>query len=74
VVVPQWVLQVASATALAAGGLFIAVVVAGELLLPDIRPVPLSVVLVGALLAYVQLVAVRTVPRVFPRTPPPAAR
>ena len=71
-VVPQWVLRVASATALAAGGLFIAVVVAGELL--GLRPVPLSVVLVGALLAYVQLVAVRTVPRVFPRTPPPAAR
>jgi hypothetical protein len=62
-VVPRWVLRVASATALAAGGLFIADFAVGEIL--SLRPVPLSVILAGALLAYVQLVAVRHVPRVF---------
>jgi hypothetical protein len=62
-VVPRWVLRVASATALAAGGLFIADFAVGEIL--NLRPVPLSVILAGALLAYVQLVAVRHVPRVF---------
>jgi FlaA1/EpsC-like NDP-sugar epimerase len=55
--------RVASATAIATGGLFIADFAAGELL--DLRPVPLSVILVGALLAYLQLVAVRLYPRVF---------
>jgi FlaA1/EpsC-like NDP-sugar epimerase len=55
--------RVASATAIATGGLFITDFAAGELL--DLRPVPLSVILVGALLAYLQLVAVRLYPRVF---------
>jgi FlaA1/EpsC-like NDP-sugar epimerase len=55
--------RVASATAIAAGGLFIADFAAGELL--GLRPVPLSVILAGAVLAYVQLVAVRLYPRVF---------
>ena len=56
--------QVASATAIAAGVMLIADYAIGELILPY-RPVPLSVVLVGAVLAYVQLVAVRLYPRVF---------
>ena len=55
--------RVASATALAAGGLFIADFAVGEIL--KYRPVPLSVVLAGAILAYLQLVAVRLYPRVF---------
>ncbi len=55
--------RVASATAIAAGGLFIADFAAGEIL--NVRPVPLSVVLAGAVLAYLQLVAVRLYPRVF---------
>src|SRR5919199_3908761 len=55
--------RVASATALAAGGLFIADFAVGEIL--RLRPVPLSVVLAGAVLAYIQLVAVRLYPRVF---------
>ena len=55
--------RVASATAIAAGGLFIADFAAGELL--GLRPVPLSVIVAGAVLAYVQLVAVRLYPRVF---------
>jgi FlaA1/EpsC-like NDP-sugar epimerase len=55
--------RVASATALAAGGLFIADFAVGEIL--NLRPVPLSVILAGAVLAYVQLVAVRLYPRVF---------
>ncbi|MDP8948583.1 MAG: polysaccharide biosynthesis protein [Actinomycetota bacterium] len=55
--------RVASATAIAAGGLFIADFAAGEIL--NLRPVPLSVVLAGAVLAYLQLVAVRLYPRVF---------
>ena len=59
--------QVLSATAIAAGGLFLAVFCVG----PDgfgimrVNPVPLSVPLVGSVLAYVQLVAVRLYPRVF---------
>src|SRR5918998_3504974 len=55
--------RVASATSIAAGGLFIADFAVGEIL--GLRPVPLSVVLAGAVLAYVQLVAVRLYPRVF---------
>src|SRR5918997_1222780 len=55
--------RVASATALATGGLFIADFAVGEIL--NLRPVPLSVILAGAVLAYVQLVAVRLYPRVF---------
>src|SRR5215210_1942070 len=55
--------RVLSATALAAGGLFIADVAVGEFL--GLRPVPLGVILVGAPLAYLQLVAVRLYPRVF---------
>ncbi|MGI8910483.1 MAG: SDR family NAD(P)-dependent oxidoreductase, partial [Rubrobacteraceae bacterium] len=59
--------QVLSATAIAAGGLFLAVFCVG----PDgfgitqQNPVPLSVPLMGSVLAYVQLVAVRLYPRVF---------
>ena len=57
-------LRIASASAIAAGGLFIAdFAVVGEIL--NLRPVSLSVILFGALLAYVQLVAVRLVPRAF---------
>ena len=55
--------RVLSATAIAAGGLFIANVIAGELM--ALNPVPRSVPLVGSVLAYVQLVAVRLYPRVF---------
>jgi len=55
--------RVLSATAIAAGGLFIANVAAGELM--ALNPVPRSVPLVGSVLAYVQLVAVRLYPRVF---------
>jgi FlaA1/EpsC-like NDP-sugar epimerase len=55
--------RVASATSIATGGLFIADFGVGEIL--GLRPVPLSVILVGALLAYMQLVAVRLLPRVF---------
>ena len=62
-VVPAWMLRIASATAIAAGGLFIADFAVGEIL--NLRPVPLSVILAGAVLAYVQLVAVRLVPRAF---------
>src|SRR5918999_3294477 len=50
--------RVASATAIAAGGLFIADFAAGEIF-RVLRPVPLGVVVVGSILAYVQLVAVR---------------
>ncbi len=59
--------QVLSATAIAAGGLFLAVFCVG----PDgfgitqQNPVPLSVPLMGSVLAYVQLVAARLYPRVF---------
>ena len=63
-VVPRWVLRVASASAIAAGVLFIADFAVGEILNRP-RPVPLSVVLFGTLLAYVQLVAMRLLPRVF---------
>jgi FlaA1/EpsC-like NDP-sugar epimerase len=59
--------RVASATAIAAGGLFIADFAVGPdgLGIINFNPVPLSVILVGALLAYIQLVAVRLYPRVF---------
>jgi FlaA1/EpsC-like NDP-sugar epimerase len=59
--------RVASATAIAAGGLFIAIFVMGPegVGILDFNPVPLSVILAGAVLAYVQLVAVRLYPRVF---------
>jgi hypothetical protein len=60
-VVPRWVLRVASATSIAAGVLFIANFAAGEVL--GLRPAPLLVILGGAVLAYVQLVAVRLLPR-----------
>ena len=65
-VVPLWVLRAASASAIACGGLLIADVAAGEIF-GVLRPVPLGVILIGAVypLAYVQLVAVRLVPRVF---------
>jgi hypothetical protein len=56
-------LRVASATSIATGGLFIADFVVGEIL--GLRPIPLSVILVGALLAYMQFIAVRLLPRVF---------
>jgi FlaA1/EpsC-like NDP-sugar epimerase len=55
-------LRVASATAVAAGLLLIADLGAEQIWS---RPVPLSVLFVGAVLAYVQLVAVRLYPRVF---------
>ena len=54
--------RVASATAVAVGVLLIANF-AAEIMWT--RPVPLSVLLVGAVLAFVQLVAVRLYPRVF---------
>ncbi len=59
--------RVASATALAAGGLFIATFVLGPegIGMLTFNPVPLSVILAGAVLAYLQLVAVRLYPRVF---------
>jgi hypothetical protein len=63
-VVPVWMLRMASVTSIAAGGLFIAVFAVGAFVL-GLRAVSLSVILVGALLAYVQLVAVRLLPRVF---------
>jgi hypothetical protein len=62
-VVPRWMLRVASATSIATGGLFIADFGVGEIL--GLRPIPLSVILVGALLAYMQFIAVRLLPRVF---------
>jgi FlaA1/EpsC-like NDP-sugar epimerase len=55
--------RVASATAIAVGGLFITDFAAGKIL--GLNPVPLSVIMVGGVLAYVQLVAVRLYPRVF---------
>ncbi len=59
--------RVASATAIAAGILFIIDFSLGPEGLGILRSnaVPLSVVLVGAALAYIQLVAVRLYPRVF---------
>jgi FlaA1/EpsC-like NDP-sugar epimerase len=59
--------RIASATSIATGILFLADFAIG----PDgvgfmnFNPVPLSVVLMGAVLAYLQLVAVRLYPRVF---------
>lgn len=55
--------RIASATSIATGLLFIADVTFDEVL--GYYPAPRSVVLVGALLAYMQLVAVRLYPRVF---------
>src|SRR5215207_785949 len=59
--------RVASATAIATGGLFITDFAVGPegLGIMDFHPVPLSVILAGAVLAYLQLVAVRLYPRVF---------
>ena len=59
--------QVLSATAIAAGGLFLMVFCVGPygFEITDKNVVPLSVPLVGSVLAYVQLVAVRLYPRVF---------
>ncbi len=59
--------RVLSATAIAAGGLFIAVFAVGPygFRIMDPNPVPLSLPLMGSVLAYVQLVAVRLYPRVF---------
>ena len=60
-------IRVASATSIAAGALFIADFVIGDygLGILSFNPLPLSVPLIGSLLAYVQLVAVRLYPRVF---------
>ncbi len=60
-------IRVASATSIAAGLLFLADFAVGPLGLGILQfnPVPLTVVLVGSMLAYVQLVAVRLYPRVF---------
>jgi FlaA1/EpsC-like NDP-sugar epimerase len=59
--------RVASATAIAAGGLFIADFAVGPygIGIMDFNPIPLGVILMGSVLAYVQLVAVRLYPRVF---------
>src|SRR4028119_1611255 len=59
--------QVLSATAIAAGGLFLAVFCVGPdgFGLTEQNPVPLSVPLLGSVLAYAQLFAVRLYPRVF---------
>ncbi|CAN5801536.1 nucleoside-diphosphate sugar epimerase/dehydratase [soil metagenome] len=59
--------QVLSATAIAAGGLFLTAFCVGPFGFGfmESNPVPLSVPLVGSVLAYVQLVAVRLYPRVF---------
>jgi len=59
--------QVLSATAMAAGGLFLAVFCVGPegFGIMEFNPVPLSVPLLGSVLAYAQLVAVRLYPRVF---------
>jgi FlaA1/EpsC-like NDP-sugar epimerase len=59
--------RVFSATAMAAGGLFIAVFAIGPggFGIMEFNPVPLSIPLMGSVLAYVQLVAVRLYPRVF---------
>ena len=57
----------ASATAIAAGGLFIADFAVGPygLRIWLFNPIPLGVILMGSVLAFVQLVAVRLYPRVF---------
>src|SRR5215210_7118930 len=59
--------RVASATAIAAGGLFIADFAVGPygLGVMDFNPIPLGVILMGSVLTYLQLVAVRLYPRVF---------
>src|ERR671915_2239515 len=59
--------RVASATSIAAGGLFIADFAVGPygFDIMNVNPIPLGVILVGAPLAYLQLVAVRLYPRVF---------
>jgi FlaA1/EpsC-like NDP-sugar epimerase len=59
--------RVLSATAIAAGGLSLTVICVGPwgFGLMNFNPVPLSVPLMGSVLAYVQLVAVRLYPRVF---------
>src|ERR671910_209723 len=59
--------RVLSATAIAAGGLSLTVICVGPwgFGLMGFNPVPLSVPLMGSVLAYVQLVAVRLYPRVF---------
>ena len=59
--------RVASATAIAAGGLFIADFAVGPygIGIMNFNPIPLGVILMGSVLAYVQLVAVRLYPRVF---------
>ncbi|HET6688318.1 MAG TPA: hypothetical protein VFG82_03050, partial [Rubrobacter sp.] len=59
--------RVLSATAMAAGGLSLTVfcVGPGGFGIMGFNPVPLSVPLMGSVLAYVQLVAVRLYPRVF---------
>ncbi len=59
--------RIASATSIATGILFLADFAIGPdgVGLMNYNPVPLSVVLMGAVLAYLQLVAVRLYPRVF---------
>ncbi len=59
--------RVLSATAIATGGLFLALVAVGPygFGILKLHPVPLGVVLIGSILAYLQLVAVRLYPRVF---------
>ncbi len=57
-------IRVASATSIAAGIIFILDFAVGETIL-NYRPLPLAVVFIGSILAYVQLVAVRLYPRVF---------
>jgi FlaA1/EpsC-like NDP-sugar epimerase len=58
-------IRVLSATAIAAGGLFLALFCIGPFGFGIMRfnPVPLAVPLLGSVLAYVQLVAVRLYPR-----------
>ena len=59
--------RVASATAIAAGGLFITDFAVGPygFGIMNVNPIPLGVILIGSILAYFQLVAVRLYPRVF---------
>ncbi|AHY45521.1 putative nucleoside-diphosphate sugar epimerase [Rubrobacter radiotolerans] len=60
-------LRIASATSIATGTIFLFVFAVGPegLDLTSLNATPLSVVLVGGVLAYLQLVAVRLYPRVF---------
>ncbi len=60
-------IRVASATSISAGVVFMIDFILGPegLAIMRINPIPLSVVMVGSVLAYVQLVAVRLYPRVF---------